>query len=204
MISKNIFAKTAVKYTADLTKFVNFGNIFTEVKIMEYTLIRSKRKTVSLEVSENLQVIVRAPLDMSVKRIEEFVTKNEKWIEKAKERVINLPQFDKEEINKLYKIAKEILPEKIERYSELMGLKPTHVSITKAKTRFGSCSNKGRICFSVYLFAYPEKAIDYVVVHELAHLKYLNHSKEFYSLIEHYLPDYKERKALLKNGGKDG
>lgn len=170
---------------------------------MEYTLIRSKRRTVSLQVSEDLQIIVRAPLDMSVKEIEAFIAKHEKWIEKAKIRVEKAPKFDEEEINELYKKAKEILSVKVEYYSALMGLKPTHVSITRAKTRFGSCSSKGRICFSVYLFAYPEKAIDYVIVHELSHLKYLNHSKDFYSLIEKYLPDYKERKKLLENGGKD-
>ena len=79
-----------------------------------------------------------------------------------------------------------------------MGLKPQRISITKAKTRFGSCSSKKTISFSCFLLLYPPEAVDYVVVHELAHLKYMNHQKEFYRLIEQLMPDYKKRRALLK------
>lgn len=79
-----------------------------------------------------------------------------------------------------------------------MNLYPTALKITSAKTRFGSCSGKDSICFSYLLMRYPDEAIDYVVVHELAHIKHKNHSKAFYTLIEKYLPDYKEREKLLK------
>ena len=73
-------------------------------------------------------------------------------------------------------------------YSEWMGLYPTQVRITGARTRFGSCSSQGHICFSWRLMQYPPEAIDYVVVHELAHLRYMNHGAEFYALIARYLP----------------
>ena len=63
---------------------------------------------------------------------------------------------------------------------------------------FGSCSSKRRISFSFRLMQYPAEAIDYVVVHELAHLRHMNHSPQFYALIEQYMPDYKSRRALLK------
>ena len=72
------------------------------------------------------------------------------------------------------------------------------MKITSAKTRFGSCSNRRSICFSCFLMLYPDDAIDYVIVHELAHLKHMNHSPAFYRLVERYLPDYKRREALLK------
>ena len=75
------------------------------------------------------------------------------------------------------------------------------MTITGAKTRFGSCSSKGNISFSYRLMMYPEPAREYVVVHELAHLVEMNHSKRFYAIVERYLPDYKERKKQLKNGG---
>jgi predicted metal-dependent hydrolase len=94
--------------------------------------------------------------------------------------------------------AREILPERVEYFSAIMGVKPTHVSINEAKTRFGSCSEKRRINFSCRVMRYPSEAIDYVVVHELAHLKFLNHSREFWAFVESILPDYKARKGLLK------
>ncbi|MEG1614194.1 MAG: M48 family metallopeptidase, partial [Oscillospiraceae bacterium] len=76
---------------------------------------------------------------------------------------------------------------------------PTAVKITSAEKRFGSCSGKNSLCFSYRLMQYPQDAIDYVIVHELAHIKHKNHSKNFYELIEQYMPDYKERNAILKN-----
>ena len=80
-----------------------------------------------------------------------------------------------------------------------MNVKPTGIKITSARKRFGSCSGKNSICFSLYLMTYPKEAVDYVVVHELAHIKYHNHSKEFYNFIERFMPDYKEREKFLKN-----
>ena len=79
-----------------------------------------------------------------------------------------------------------------------MGLKPKGVKITSAKKRFGSCSANDSICYSWRLMLYPKEAIDYVVVHELAHIVHKNHGQGFYSLIEKYLPDYKERENLLR------
>ena len=79
-----------------------------------------------------------------------------------------------------------------------MGLEPTGVKITSAKKRFGSCSAKNSICYSWRLMLYSKEAIDYVVVHELAHIAHKNHGPQFYALIEKYLPDYKEREKLLR------
>ena len=79
-----------------------------------------------------------------------------------------------------------------------MGLNPTGIKITSAEKRFGSCNGKNSICYSWRLMQYPAEAIDYVVVHELAHIKHKNHGKEFYRLIENFLPDYKNREKLLK------
>ena len=72
------------------------------------------------------------------------------------------------------------------------------VRITGARTRFGSCSSQAHICFSWRLMQYPPEAIDYVVVHEMAHLRYMNHGAEFYAFIARYLPDWKTRRALLR------
>ena len=79
-----------------------------------------------------------------------------------------------------------------------MGLTPTQIRITSARRRFGSCSSEGHICYSWRLMQYAPEAIDYVIVHELAHLKHMNHSPAFYALVAKYLPDHKARRALLK------
>ena len=90
------------------------------------------------------------------------------------------------------------MPKRVEYYSVLMNVKPTGIKITSAKKRFGSCSGKNSICFSYYLMLYPKEAVDYVVVHELAHIRHHNHSKDFYNFVSEFMPDYKEREKLLK------
>ena len=79
-----------------------------------------------------------------------------------------------------------------------MGVTPTGLKITTARKRYGSCSGKNSLCFSCFLMNCPEEAIDLVVVHELCHIREKNHGPRFYALLEQYLPDYKERKKLLK------
>ena len=74
----------------------------------------------------------------------------------------------------------------------------TGVKITTAQKRYGSCSGKNSLCFSCFLMRQPEAAIDLVVVHELCHIREKNHGPAFYALLARYLPDYKERKKLLK------
>ena len=91
-----------------------------------------------------------------------------------------------------------MLPERVNYYSKIMGVEPTGIKITSAQKRFGSCSTKNSICFSYILMLYPQEAIDYVVVHELAHIRFHNHSKDFYGFIESVLPDYRNREKLLK------
>jgi predicted metal-dependent hydrolase len=80
-----------------------------------------------------------------------------------------------------------------------MGLVPTGVRITDARKRFGSCSSKNRLCFSWRLMQYPPEAIDYVVVHELAHIRHHDHSPSFWGLVEQTMPDFRRREALLRD-----
>ncbi len=169
---------------------------------MDYRIIRSDRKTLALEVRPDGEVVVRAPRRVTVSTIEGFVSSHKEWIAKAKQRVSQRQATRKEpteaEASMLKALAKAVLPKKIEYYSQLTGLKCTGVKITSAKTRFGSCSGKNSICFSYLLMRHPEEAIDYVVLHELAHTRHHDHSKSFWKLVEKYMPDYKERKKLLR------
>lgn len=168
---------------------------------MEYNLIRSRRRTLALEIKD-LRIIVRAPLNMPQCDIDRFVSSHTDWIAshmaRQSLRHANHPEPDDEETAVCIKRAKAYLPQRVQYYSDIMGLQPAGITITGARTRFGSCSSKRRLSFSWRLMQYPDAAIDYVVVHELAHLRYMNHSREFYELIEKYMPDYKQRKKLLK------
>ena len=168
---------------------------------MDYTVKRSNRRTVGLEITNNCEIIVRAPIRISDKEIADFVCKYRGWIDKK------LPEAEKraekskaisEKEDELRRAAREVIPPLVERYSKLMGLRPSSVKITSAEKRFGSCSGKNALCFSWRLMAYPTKAIEYVVVHELAHIKHHNQSAKFYALVEKYMPDYKERQKMLK------
>lgn len=168
---------------------------------MEYLVIKSNRKTISLSVNDDLIPVVRAPYFVSENRIKSFVDDNTVWIKSAVERKQNeLEKYNLsgEELDKLIKMAEVYIPSRVEYYSRLMKLEPAGIKITKAKKRFGSCSGSNSLCFSCYLMLYSESAIDYVVVHELAHIKHHNHSNDFYKLIEKFLPDYKERIKQLK------
>ena len=164
-------------------------------------IIRSDRRTLSASVKSG-KLIVRAPRKLSEKKIFDFLKKHEVWIEKnlekSKEKEEKLESLSSEQIKELKKKAKEFLTRKTEEYSKIMSLKYGRITITSAKTRFGSCSSKGNISYSYRLMLYPVPAIEYVVVHELAHLCEMNHSKKFYSIVESVLPDYKERRRLLK------
>ena len=165
-------------------------------------IIRSKRRTLAVEILRSGEAVVRAPYSVSAEKINEFLYEHSEWIEKHTKKRLeylkNNPEPTAEEIEILRKKAKAELPEIVEKYAKLTGLFPSKVTVTSAKTRFGSCSTKGSVCFSLYLMNKPKETIEYVVLHELVHLKHHNHSAAFYKEIEKYMPDYKFRESLLK------
>ena len=167
---------------------------------MDYTLRFSNRRTLALQIQKDGSLLVLAPFFTSRERIECFVEEKSLWIEKARKQMQKRRKYpeDPEEIRRLVVKAKELLPQRVAFYSEKMGLKPQRISITKAKTRFGSCSSKKTISFSCFLLLYPPEAVDYVVVHELAHIRHHDHSPAFYDQVARVLPDYKARQRLLK------
>ena len=173
--------------------------------MIDYKLIRSKRRTVAIEIRPGGEVIVRSPVGVPKKYIDDVVNKKEEWIQSHQKKLLEIKpkNYSQEEVNRLKKLAMEHIPPRVEHYSKLMGLTPSGVKITSAKKRFGSCNYKNNLCFSLYLMEYPCEAIDYVVVHELAHIEEKNHGKNFYAIIEKILPDYKNRIKLLKNKTAD-
>ena len=167
-----------------------------------YELIRSDRRTVALEVTREGRVLVRAPKRMALREIDAFVEKHRDWLTEhlARQQLWQQahPEPTAEEQQAMIHRARTLLPQKVSHYGAIMGLEPAGITITGARTRFGSCSPKNRLCFSWRLMAYPEDAIDYVVVHELAHLVHRNHGPAFHALVESILPDHRRRSAMLK------
>jgi predicted metal-dependent hydrolase len=149
--------------------------------MVEYTLIRSSCRTLGLEITRDLQVIVRAPKRCSLRQIEDFVIRHEGWIrehtaiqarraEAAAARAVT-----PEQEAQLRRLAVEYIPQRVAFYAPLVEVTPTGVKITSAERRFGSCSGKNSLCFSWRLMQYAKEAIDYVVVHELCHIRHHNH-----------------------------
>lgn len=170
--------------------------------MFNYTLIQTKRKTIAISIDDDLQVVVRAPIGISKASVNRVISEHEDWIIKHKskraEYIKAHPPLTEEEILVLKEKAKKILPNKIKYYSQIMNVQPSGIRITSAKKRFGSCSSKNSLCFSLYLLQYPNEAIDYVVVHELAHIRHHNHSEQFYQFVKSVLPDYKDCEKILK------
>jgi len=211
---------------------------------MIYTLTRSKRKTLALYI-RNGNIEVRAPLRMSKREIERFITSKEKWIlsnlnfarkQEAQRGSFKLNYGDtvlcknkpcqiiavNEEVIRyddgyfympsdmtseqikhacveIYKmVAKNELVTRTHDFAHEMSVTPAAVKINSAKSRWGSCSAKKSINFSWRLIMADDEVIDYVIVHELAHIIELNHSDRFWAIVEKILPDYKERKKRLK------
>lgn len=165
--------------------------------MIEYELTRSKRKSISMRVSNDQRILVRAPLRLPKKDIDSFVLKHSAWIDTQKLRRKNTPTCEQQESMK--KEAAILLPQRVEYYSRIMGVNPTGIKITSAETRWGSCSGKNSLCFSYRLMRLPMELIDYIVVHELAHIRVKNHSAAFYREIERFMPDHKTRRFKLKH-----
>lgn len=107
-------------------------------------------------------------------------------------KIKNVDSFYKKEILKY-------LPSLVENYSEKMNLIPTSIKYRKNKRTWGSCNYKNDLNFNILLMKFPIELMEYVVIHELAHIKYKNHSKKFWNLVEKFCPDYKQREKIFKS-----
>ena len=166
-----------------------------------YRLIRTRRKTLSLTVTREAEALVRAPLHTPMREIDRFVAAHRDWIARQTARATETARLDKDLAQReeeLCSRAARELPPLLADYGRRMGVTPTGLRITGARTRFGSCSAKNSLCFSLRLMHYPDECVDYVVVHELAHIRHKNHSRAFYQEVARYLPDYAAREAKLR------
>lgn len=176
--------------------------------LINYEVVRSKRKSVSIEVKAHGKVLVRAPRLLSDKKINEFVEEKSDWIEAHVERVLkrekeldSVEKLSEKELKELTKEAKKRLTKKVEYFSDIIGVDYGKITIRKQRTRWGSCSSKGNLNFNCLLVKTPEYVQDYVVVHELCHRIHMNHSKAFWGEVEGVLPEYRVAKDWLSGNG---
>lgn len=185
-----------------------------EMKYNNYDieLIRSRRKTIAIEIHPDLSIRVRAPLRMPQYRIMEFLEEKEHWIdlhlEKMRQRQesnadqMSRTSLSEEEIKQLTELAKEVIPQRVAFFARQMDVTYGRITIRNQKTRWGSCSQAGNLNFNCRLMTMPPEVLDYVVVHELCHRKQMNHSRAFWEEVEKVLPDYRVTRQWLKQNGR--
>ena len=163
-----------------------------------YTMVKSKIKNMYIHIKEG-KVIVKAPIRLKDKYIQEFINKKSKWIYENVKRYEQNPKkeekIEPEDIERL----KRVIQRSIEKYSKTLKVMPSKVRIKDIKYAWGSCSSKKNITINLKLATKEEKTIEYVVLHEMCHLREMNHSKIFWDLVEENMSDYKIYKKKLKN-----
>lgn len=163
-------------------------------KIPEYEIKYSKIENIYIQI-KNGKITVKAPKRVSKKEIEKIVEQKTEWIQKTIEK-----ENKKQEKEALYtkEKFKEIIEKNANELIQETGLKPNKITIKQIKYAWGSCSSKKNITLNLELIKYSQQAIRYVILHELCHLKYMNHSKDFWDLVEKYMPNYKQVKKKFK------
>lgn len=167
-----------------------------------YQWVRSRRKTIAIQIDREGQVIVRTPYGITKRQVEEFLDEKKDWLLQTRQRVEKRKTEQipiSEEVRREgIERAKRIFPERTAYFAKRMGVDYGRITIREQKTRWGSCSSKGNLNFNWKLVLLAPELLDYVVVHELAHRREMNHSKDFWKIVEAELPDYRERRRRLK------
>lgn len=174
----------------------------------EYIIKKSRRTTISVQITPDQKLLVKAPAYTSIKEVEEFLREKRDWIIKQIKRTKVTSQqaaqmgiLSDKEIRKLKRDAKKIIPERVEYYAKLSGITYNRIFIRLQKSRWGSCSIEGNLNFNALLALMPLEVLDSVVVHELCHRRHMDHSKAFYDEVLKIFPDYKKWDKWLKQNG---
>jgi len=180
----------------------------TELGPIPYRIIRSRRKTLGLQITDEGELLVRAPYYTLMPEIQKMLQSHEKWIvrnlrkmERAREEADTTEKLTEEQLDVLAEAALRDIPDRVKRYAPEVGVNYGRITIRNQKTRWGSCSSKGNLNFNCLLMLCPEEIRDYVVIHELCHRKEMNHSPRFWAEVEKVCPDYKARRKWLRDHG---
>lgn len=191
-----------------MLKFVYKGMI--KMKIGEYNVEvrRSKRKSAAIKITADMQIVVFVPLYVSDNEIERLVISKSKWIDehmlKVQSTIDERSKLEKitfEQVKELADQAVEYIPKRVKYYAEKENFVYNKITIKNLVSRWGSCSTKGNLNFNCLLMLTPDYVIDYIVVHELCHLREMNHSEKFWAEVEKIMPDYQRAELWLKQNG---
>ena len=191
-----------------MLKFVYKGMM--KMKIGEYNVEvrRSKRKSAAIKITADTQIVVFVPLYVSDNEIERMVISKSKWIDEHMLKVQSiiderskLEKITFEQIKELADQAVEYIPKRVKYYAEKENFVYNKITIKNLVSRWGSCSTKGNLNFNCLLMLTPDYVIDYIVVHELCHLREMNHSEKFWAEVEKIMPDYQRAELWLKQNG---
>ena len=181
----------------------------TDSERIEITIIRSRRRTLGLEVKGDGTVNARVPMRAPREIVERFIEEHKEWIlkkrcewgmNKAVDSSKILPAVGRKEGKQK---IKKLIEERVAYYARIMGVTYQRISMRNQKTRWGSCSTKGTLSFNWRLMLAPPAILDYVVVHELCHLTHMNHSPAFWQAVGQVCPDYKECHKWLREHGQE-
>lgn len=181
-----------------------------KMKIGEYNVEvrRSKRKSAAIKITADMQIVVFVPLYVSDNEIERLVISKSKWIDehmlKVQSTIDERSKLEKitfEQIKELADQAVEYIPKRVKYYAEKENFVYNKITIKNLVSRWGSCSTKGNLNFNCLLMLTPDYVIDYIVVHELCHLREMNHSEKFWAEVEKIMPDYQRAELWLKQNG---
>ena len=174
----------------------------------EYIIKKSRRTTISVQITPDQKLLVKAPAYTSIKEVEDFLREKRDWIIKqinrtkvTSQQAAQMGILSDKEIRKLKRDAKKIIPERVEYYAKLSGITYNRIFIRLQKSRWGSCSIEGNLNFNALLALMPLGVLDSVVVHELCHRRHMDHSKAFYDEVLKIFPDYKKWDKWLKENG---
>ncbi len=178
--------------------------------MIAYEVIRSKRKSLGLEVKPDGRVIVRAPRWVPDLALRQFVQRNRDWILARQRQAQRWQQehprpeaLSEEELAQLVKQARRRFGERAAYFAPRVGVDYARIAIRKQRSKWGSCSSKGNLNFNCLLMLAPEEVLDYVVVHELCHRLEMNHSPRFWAQVKRVLPDYEQSRRWLRQNGAE-
>jgi predicted metal-dependent hydrolase len=174
-------------------------------KVIAYSVRESTRaRCLRITIHQGGELSATLPRGFRLEQLEKFIQQKADWIlqkiDLARKRKpsIFFPKSSRREYLKLKEKTRELAIGKVKEHNMYYNFSYCRISIRNQKTRWGSCSRKGNLSFNYKIIHLPEKHLDYIIVHELCHLKELNHSSRFWDLVALSIPDYKKiRKELL-------
>ncbi|WP_320034381.1 SprT family zinc-dependent metalloprotease [Halarcobacter sp.] len=192
-------------------------NFLTNINNKEVTVELNKKRGMKhtyMRLVSSSMIRINSNIYFTENDARNLIEKKKKWLEKnllqLEKNTLNNDEFlflgikhknfDNRNLDRFYKLeAQKMIPKLVNEYSELMQLFPTAIKFRKNKRTWGSCNYKNELNFNTLLMKFPIPLIEYVVVHELAHIKHKNHSKRFWNCVEEYCPDYKEKIKEFKS-----